>query len=164
MQGEIHTCQRECVKQSKFSPDPPGVVENSESIGRLIIAPEHVDEETGEIKTAAFKKEQLAGDGLSVARLSFATKEELKAVGEDLAGRRAETKFCGLIQAEVREIRRLNSDGARIFCVLDDGLEEFYSHALVLSSKSCRINVRKARLELKNLFSALRSVEDALGE
>jgi len=147
-------CPEENEKQSEYSPDPPGVILDAEVLGRIIIAPEHIDEETGEIKAAAFKKDELKGEGLSLSRLSFATERELETHADLLSSSREQNKFIGIIQGQVTSIRQIRDDGGtRTFCVIDDGLPDYASHSLIRrSGDQGDGTIRKARNQLMKVF------------
>lgn len=158
-------CPEENNKQSVYSPDPPGVVLNPEHLVRIVIAPEHIDKETGEVKNAAFKKDEFKADGLSLSRAEFATVEELTTQAENLASSREENEFMGVLVGQVQAIREITDGaGARVFCVIDDGLEDYPSHALVKRSGNQGDGIlRKARNKMMKIFgSELRSIQDVL--
>ncbi len=159
-------CAEENSKQSPHTPDPPGVISNEENLLRIIIAPEHQDLETGEIKTAAFKKDELKGEGLSFARMKLASEAELNLHASALASTRAENQFMGVLIGNVGAIRQIVDNGARAFCVLDDGLVDFPSHAIVKRSGNQGDGaIKRARAQLMKVFGTnLVSVADALGQ
>lgn len=159
-------CPGELAKQSQFSPDPPGTVRDDEVIAKVVIAPEHLDAESGEIKHALIKKDDLKSNGTSVVRLHFSSKDEIKRLGEGLSSRRPENIFMGVICANVGAIRKIqNIHGKQALCVHDDGKIDFRSHALIFSStQQTDGNIRKIRKMLLDTFGLLKSVESALSK
>jgi len=158
-------CPKESATQSVFSTNPPGVVLDKEVLGRILISPEHVDKETGVVKKAAFKKDELKGSGLSVSRLQYVDPDELDARARELAERRPENDYVGIISANVSTIRALKDDGdKRSFCVVDDGLEDYQSHAIIeREGEKSDGAIRKARKRLMDTFTAsIRNAADAV--
>lgn len=156
----------EKLSVSRFS---PSTVREDEHVARQVFSPIHVDSETGDIKTAAFT--DAFDKGLSVNRISYASKEEIHQLGGDKAQldrrNRPDRKYLGFITVNVADIRECLEGGKRIFAIFDTALEEVPSHAdlcvLLLNANESLTPLpkkaarKKRRLTLKNLFSNLTS-------
>ena len=153
---ETNECPRELTKQSQHSPDPPGVVVDDEFVAKLVIAPQHIEPGTGQVRNALIQKDELERQGTSVVRLQFSSEQEVGELAQKLTSRDARKSFCGIIKAAVSRIRELrSSEGTRTFCVIDDGLPGQPSHALIFSSSALNgPNVRRAREDLLQLFGS----------
>jgi hypothetical protein len=159
--------QREQQQQSEHSPNPPGVVLDEERLGRIVIAPEHYDESEGELLPAAIKKGELLGGGWSVARLDHAAADDIRNKAEELEVRRDENKFAGIVWCVTNFVRGLtDDDGDRCFYVVDDGLADYRSHALVQCTKRYSDSiVRKYRKQLLDeLGNTLYNVDDLVAD
>lgn len=156
-----------CEKQS-VSEYSPGRVEDQEYIARQIHSPIHVDDETGEIKSAAF--DDAFTMGLSVNRLAYSTEREIHELGEKKAendrSNNKKRQYSGFIKAKASEIRSFIENDCRVFSIYDTALKDIIHHAdlfvlilgpntelsPVLPKKAARM---ERRLRLKETFSNL---------
>jgi hypothetical protein len=153
-------CPEEHRQQSEHS---PGVVDDLEDLGRIVIAPEHINRDSGELTPGAFPIRDLKHRGLSLIRLVHATQEEIETRAAELASRRHERSVEGLGTSIAWEIRSLRDEEHRqALCVLDDGEEAFPSHAKAIrSADQSEPSLRKLRGELINFFVPVVSIGDA---
>ena len=154
----------EQVKTSKYS---PGIVKNDETVVRQIFSPIHVDEETGEVKTAAF--DDASNKGLSVNRLAHASPEDIHQSGEkkadtDRKSGKEDRAYLGFVEADVEKIRSDLEDNTRVFTVYDTALKKAIHHGDVCTIKqndcqipklSKKLAKKERRLRLQRKFSTL---------
>lgn len=155
----------EQVKTSKYS---SGIITNEEIVVRQIFSPVHIDEETGDIKTAAF--DDSSNKGLSVNRLAIATAKEIHVLGETKAVRdresgKPERLYLGFVETCVQIIRSDLEDNCRVFAVYDTALEDAIHHGDVCTIKqngceipplSKKVAKKERRLRLQRKFSELK--------
>jgi len=121
-------CPKERFKQKDIS---PGIVGDGESIVLIIIDP--LQWQNGKLIPAAFSKTRLKSCSLSVARGNHSTLAEINShvVHPQLAkpGRR----LVGSCKTQCSIIRSIigDQDSARLFCVIDDGLDDYPAHAVI---------------------------------
>ena len=145
------------VEQRSVSEYSPGIVGNGEVLLRQIFSPIHIDQETGEVKPAAFS--DVKDKGLSTNRLrhisadAIVTKGEAKAVADRDSGK--EREFLGIILAHCRNVRAIKSamEEKRAFCVSDTARADDPSHADVCQVPMSKMAARDARRRLMLEFS-----------
>ena len=157
--GDCEECIEERRQQRACS---PGTVDDEENVARFVLHSSHVAPD-GELAPAAFSvqdfMEQHRG-GLSLARLDHMSTEEVRRRAKALPDRTTGAPTKRMAVAKTQAIRAMRSSGARLFCVVDDGLPDFHAHAIAhladrqLASPS---SVRRDRKILMRAF-ALRSV------
>lgn len=159
MSDDFVGCPEELCQQSKHS---PGIVENEEDIARIVIAPEHIDTATRELKPGAFRIQHLKG-GLSLVRMQHADQQSVESRAVALAERRDELTVEGLGITVACEIRSLRDEEERqALCVLDDGEEDFPAHAMAIrSADQSDSSLRKLRGELIDMFMPVVSIGQA---
>lgn len=150
----MEECTEENEQQSSHS---PGTVRDEERLVRFIWRSDHLAED-GELAPAAFPVKDFldcSRGGLSVARLNHMTTTELRRHA-DLIGSGSAKTVKGMAVAETRSIRAIRNDGARMFCVVDDGKPDFQAHAVTRLADSHGMNrssVRRIRQQLMRSFS-----------
>lgn len=159
----------EQIKTSKYS---PGVVGNEEIIVRQIFSPIHFDEDTGDVKTAAF--EDASNKGLSVNRLAHASSEEIHHLGEEKASTdrklgKSERLYLGFVETDVENVRSDLEDNSRVFTVYDTALKETIHHGdvCIIKQDTCldpalpkKAANKERRLKLQRKFSTLQKNND----
>ena len=160
MSDDFVGCPEELCQQSEHS---PGVVENEEDIARIVIAPEHIDAATRELKPGAFRIQHLKDRGLSLVRMQHADQQSVESRAAALAERRIGTTVEGLGVTLANNIRSLRDDEERqALCVLDDGDEDFPPHAIAIrSADQSDSSLRKLRGDLIDLFMPITSIGEA---
>ena len=159
-------CPKERTQQSIYS---PSTVANDEPILKVILDPTHY--ENGRIKKAAFPKNQLDAETLSVCRASYSSPEEINdQVVAPMMARNPRKSFVGVLRAVCREIRALviEPEAVRVICVIDDGLEHYRAHAHLGFSGTTRVegfwavpNRKEAvRANLARAFGDILSLRD----
>ena len=158
--GEHEECLEERRQQSVYS---PGTVRDDESLARFVSRSEHFAPD-GELATAAFPVQDFLEPrrgGLSLARLGHMSREEVLQRAEASAGGTSDKPTNRMAVARTQTIRALRSKGARLFCVVDNGLLDFRAHAaahLADGGPVSRSSVRRARMHLMQAFT-LQSVD-----
>lgn len=120
----------EKVSQSSFS---PGIVDDKETIARVLVSPKHVLE--GEVLSRAFY--QIKTSPMSVLRKNTNFSDSLDITIKQLTS--SENKYAGYVLANTSDIRNifLENDTIRLFYILDSGAsEEKKAHADVYSTRS----------------------------
>lgn len=157
--ARIEACKPACgCEQHSVSALSPGVVDDTESVARLIYSPHHIDPETGQVKEAAFSDVQ--DKGLSVQRQAHADPDSIRAIGErkladDHAQGKTDRQFLGIVAAQVADIRKdRHEDDSRALCVYDTALPGLPAHADVCQTSAGRAAMKRARRRLRKLFSS----------
>ena len=157
---EREECLEERKQQSVYS---PGTVRDDESLARFISRSEYIAQD-GKLATAAFSVQDFLEPhrgGLSLARLGHMSRAEIRQRAEASADGTNDRPTKGMAVAETQAIRAIHSNGARLFCVVDDGLPDFRAHAvshLADRRSASRSSARRARMLLMQTF-ALRSLD-----
>lgn len=150
--GNREECLEERQQQSVHS---PGTVRDDEDLARFVSRSEHFAAD-GELAPAAFPVQDFLEPrrgGLSLARLGYMLREEI--LQRATVGM-SDKPTNRMAVAKVRALRALRSKGARLFCVVDDGLQDFRAHATThladdrLASQS---SARRARMLLMQAFT-----------
>lgn len=171
---EVEICPEEIAKQSTHS---PALVGDQERLGRFVYADDHVEDDTGDLKTGAFKMSDLIEaerKGFSVTRIAHTTAQELLERGAKFERGGEGRRFRGLGVGLAQEVRSIcDRDGKRALCVVDDGLCDHRAHTLIMrsalyrdpefSDRQLRSKLKRIRESLVNLFSPVMSVEEILG-
>ena len=150
----MEECSEENEQQSCHS---PGTVGDEESLARVIWRGDHLAED-GELAPAAFPTQDFldrSRGGLSVARLEHMMAHESQWLGA-LLGAGSGKRLKGMAVAGTDDVRAIRTDGARAFCVVDDGTADFRAHAAIRLARERRINrssVRRVRHKLMQVFS-----------
>ena len=153
--NSVKECIEEDEQQSSCS---PGTVRDEESLARFIYRSDHLADD-GELAPAAFPVQDFLDrgrGGLSVARLDHMTPIDVQRHVVALVGSGNARATKGMAVAETRGIRAIRNDGARTFCVVDDGKPDFQAHAatrLADSHGMSRSSVRRVRRQLMRSFS-----------
>ena len=157
---DLVECPGERQQQSEHS---TGVVEDDEDLARIIIAPEHIDKATRELKPGAFPLQDLRDRGLSLVRMRHADQDSVERRAAALAERRDERTIEGLGVTVTITIRLLRDEEERqALCVLDDGEQDFPPHAMAIrSADQSDSSLRKLRGDLIDLFIPVVSVGEA---
>jgi len=141
----------ESVSCSRHS---PGRVGDDEQLMRQLAHPIFVDQETHEIKAAAFS--DVFNHGMSVERVQYWSEDEARARGlarveafnqsqTDPAKHRTFVAFASLNAGEVRTLRS-DQDGERCLAVYDTALEDVPAHADVcMIAAKTELNKRRVR-------------------
>lgn len=162
MCSDKDVCPAERTQQSTHS---PGIVEDTENLGRIIIAPEHVDTATGELKPGAFRIDDLKTRGLSLVRLEHASEQQIQDRADQLAARREESSFEGLAVGSTKQVRSFRDNEDRQFlCVIDDGEENFPAHAMARRSADQSDGaLRRLRGDLIDLLKPIKQLSEIYG-
>lgn len=157
--GDCEECIEERQRQRACS---PGTVGDEENLARFVLRSDHVAPD-GELAPAAFPAqdfmEQHRG-GLSLARLDHMSMEEVRGRARALPDITTGKSTKRMAVAKTQAIRAIRSSGARLFCVVDDGLPEFHAHAVVRLAdrqSASRSSVKRHRDRLMRAF-ALQSI------
>lgn len=152
--GERDECVEERQPQSVHS---PGTVRDDESLARFVSRSEHFAAD-GELATAAFPVKHFLEPhhgGLSLARLGHMSREEVRQRAEALADGTTRGSTRRMAVTKTQAIRAIRSSGARLFCVVDNGLPDFHAHAaahLADRRSATRSSVRRDRMLLMQAF------------
>lgn len=148
-------CPACACEASSMSPhSAAGVVNDDETVWRLILSPIHFDTQTGRVKEAAFS--DAWGRGLSVLRGKLIDNAGvLRRRGVDRAGNSAVRKFECAAGAQVGMVRSLRSaDGAGRFCVYDTAEQDEPAHADICQTRHAgKAAQKQLRRELQKLFT-----------
>lgn len=123
-------CECERVTVSDFSPGP---VQDDEILIRTLYSPIHVNNQTQEIKPAAF--DDVLKRGLSVDRKSHISQRELEIktrgkIEQDLEAGKRRDDFWGVTVADCSNVRSiLAEERYRSFCIYDTATEDNRAHA-----------------------------------
>ena len=157
----MECCPKEKLPQGRRADH--GTVSDHETIGYVLIHPDHWDRRNNIPASAAFSKSKLKNTDLSIFRRELASCAQIQDMVVDSYVRKAYQKpgsdgreFVGILLACVAEIRslRLHEDQARAICVLDDGYDGFESHGLLGFSDCVRDN---GRWRSKSVLVAIRA-------
>jgi hypothetical protein len=146
-------CSAEKASVSVYS---PGVVACGEKLARNVFSPIHISAKTGEILPALFS--DVATIGLSVDRLGYASEQDVADRGylkqDRDRGNGKNRDYFGFITSVCGDIRSLNDEAGRLFCVFDTGKEDNEFHADVCQTKSNRTpaDLKKIRKLIFRLF------------
>ena len=152
--GPMEECSEEKEQQSRHS---PGTVGDGERLARLIWRSEHFGAD-GKLVPAAFPTQDFldhSRGGLSLARLDHMTHTEIRRPDALLGGGSGKA-LKGMAVAETTGVRAIRTDGARAFCVVDDGTPAFRAHAAIRLAHQrgmSRSSVRRVRHKLMRVFS-----------
>ena len=148
-------CPAESKRQSVYS---PGVVRDGERLCRVVHQLQAV---VGSgLGPAAFPVKDLCDAeraGISVIRINGMTASECQRLVRTAFDRPAGWTWLGTGTATCGRIRNILHDGARAFCVVDDGKPGFETHALIRlrDPKSRRSLARRLRASLLSAFRYL---------
>ena len=110
----------------------PGPVQDQETLLRIIIEPDHINE--GRIQPSAVQLRDLTQRGLSVHRREYTTEQEIRTAAQALAdrttaaGRRRLEGLASFTAGVVRDIRNLERQA---FVVIDTALPNNMAHASI---------------------------------
>ena len=150
--GDREECPEERRLQSVYS---PGTVRDDENLARFVSRSEHFAAD-GELAPAAFPVQDFLEPrrgGLSLARLGYMSKEEI--LQRAVAGT-SDKPTKRMAVAKAQAIRALRSKDTRLFCVVDDGLQDFRAHAtthLADGRRASQSSARRARMLLMQAFT-----------
>jgi hypothetical protein len=105
-----------------MSPVSPGVVQDDETIIRLVVTPMHVDKKLPKLKSSFF--DYVFSQGLSAQRLDHVANTELVNTVNSLISNRQDRAWIGYVQCQAKDIRRIKSEQESVqqFCVYDAAL------------------------------------------
>jgi hypothetical protein len=152
--GQFADAKPGCAcEQDTLSEYSPGIVEDNETILRMVCVPMHIHSKKPELKSSFFS--HIASFGASVQRLEKSTDEELTACVEGLVSGAEDRVWLGYVQASARAIRdvQVGKEGKQSFCVADAALENNRAHAEI----HCAYRIPEAdrieyRVQLMNVF------------
>lgn len=155
----VKSCDLEKTTQNQYS---PGIVNDNETILRLIISPLHLDPETKEIKPAAFQRKELNKKGASVHRQNYSNEDSLGKLGKKLANRETSRKVAGAVVTKCLAIRKIKDDKSRqCFSLLDTACPDHKGHAdIFFSINFSKPYQLKLRAKLIDVFSGLTSLAE----
>lgn len=151
--GDREECPEERRQQSVHS---PGTVSDDEDLARFVSRSEYIGPDGG-LATAAFTVQDFLEPhrgGLSLARLDGMSKEEIRQRAEASADGTIGGQTNRMAVAKTLAIRAICSKGARLFCVVDDGLPDFRAHATTHLADGRRVNRSSARRARRLLMQA----------
>ena len=125
-----------------------GVVQNDETIVRMVCVPIHVHKKNPSLLPTFFN--HAFTKGMSAQRLGISAPEELSQWVNAFLSADEERAWLGYVQAPCEEIRAILSDDSvsRAFCVYDAALKETPGHVEVCASS--RISADADRLEARS--------------
>lgn len=155
-------CPGESKRQSAYS---PGVVRDEERLCRIVHRVEAVAGSS--LGPAAFPVKDLCDPerrGISVIRIEGMTASECRRLVRTAFGHPARWTWLGIGAATCGRVRNLLHEGARAFCVVDDGKPGFERHALIRlqDPRLRRSTVRRLRAGLIEVFR-YQADDDAFG-
>lgn len=155
--AECPHCACEAHSVSQYSPGPVG---NDETIWRLILAPTHVDAETGKVKEMAF--DDASNKGLSVQRVAAGDDtDDIVERGQARAASKPGTRFELAVGSTAGAVRALRGQDEMRFCIYDTANEGDPGHADVCQTKGGTKTERaRLRRELQKQFSQMISASD----
>ncbi|SDY52603.1 hypothetical protein SAMN05518669_11318 [Variovorax sp. YR634] len=128
--GSFADAKPSCAcEQETLSEYSPGLVQDEETIIRMVCVPMHVHSKRAELKSSFFS--HVATFGASVQRLEFASDGELIGCVEALVGGGEDRMWLGYVEAPASLIRsvQLGDGDTQSFCVADAALPENPAHA-----------------------------------
>lgn len=134
----VSACPKEITRQKESS---PSVVGDKEALLYVLMDPEHWDPRLRRLKNYAFSKSTLMNGELSVCREGHSSPREVcQKIIRPLRVKNPARKFVGLLRAICGDVRALMivPSNVRVFCVVDDGMPDFRSHALIGFSESAK--------------------------
>lgn len=142
-----------CEAES-FSEHSPGLVEEAETIFRMVCVPQHVHPKRPELMSSFFS--HAFSSGVSVQRLEQSKPLENIECVEALVGSKDDRAWLGYVQAPASAIREISlGDDGQSYCVADAALPHNRSHAEIHSARRIpeaeRIEYRR---ELMRVFNA----------
>lgn len=148
-------CPGESKQQSVHS---PGVVRDGERLCRVVHQVEAVVRSG--LGPAAFPVKDLCQPerrGISVIRINGMTASECRRLVRTAFNRPAAWTWLGTGTATCGRVRNIRHEGARAFCVVDDGRPGFETHALIRlrDPKTRRSLARRLRASLLDAFQYL---------
>ncbi len=135
-----------CIcEQSQQSSLSPGLVADDEHLYFILTEPDYWDRKDGRFTNAAFSKSKLwdpePKKRISVARKKHTGRNTIKKyVIEPQNKKNANREFYAAAIAAVEEIRHIEHEQSRAFCVFDDGINGFIGHAIVGASDRLIVN------------------------
>lgn len=115
----------EQVSQSEFS---CGLIRDNEDVIRIIVYPHHMEKGALTLKTAAFNREELLSDGVSIERKELTDPEKLTASSQNLLTSTIRS-IAGYAVVECSSVRAIvDGMGVRVFCILDTALKYNPAH------------------------------------
>lgn len=143
----------------------PGVVQDEETLYRITLHPEHVDED-GKILPAAIASDDLKSRGFSVERKNYCNKENIKKLVDKQIQKApdkrdfAEVAYfgCGV----VRQFYFPDDNSIRSFLVIDEALIDNSAHASIYSAlpSITRSNIKKIKQQLLPLLQTRLCIND----
>ena len=151
--GEREECIEERHQQSVHS---PGTVRDDESLARFVSRREYLAPDGGLAPTAFSTQDFLEPHrgGLSLARLDHMSGEDIRRRAEGTADGTIGGPIKQMAVAQTEAIRAIRSNGARLFCVVDDGQPGFRAHAALHLADHQSANKSSVRRDRKLLVQA----------
>lgn len=145
----------------------PGPVQDQETLLRIIIEPDHINE--GRIQPSAVQLRDLTQRGLSVHRREYTTEQEVRTAAQTLAdrttaaGRRRLEGLASFTAGAVRDIRNLERQA---FVVIDTALPDNMAHASIYlaSPQVSQSLAREMREQLLRLMDHRLTLEQAFAD
>lgn len=130
MLKKAELCSCEQIEVSKH-----GLVNDEETVARVILSPTHINKKTGEIKPSAFPLSHIASKGLSLIRSDRITEDDLYGHACTIAAGIAGNVPCGVMHSKAGSLRSIkDSNKKRALCVFDDPVETNDAHATSIRS------------------------------
>lgn len=142
---------------------PSTTVDINESLIRILLHPDHVDE-LGKMKPSAIPSDDLKGRGLSVDRQQYASKKYIEKNISDLTSRREGVNFSAFAVIKHDSVLSIQDASNReAFYVIADALDGNPAHALILlKNEYTRSEIKKLRKALIDEFKLFNKIEDVL--
>ncbi len=141
----------------------PGIVENSESLLRILFNPDHIRD--GKIVESAIPVKDLRIRGFSVLRKKHVTHGFISSSIQDMLSRprKSEPKiFEKVAKFEVIAVRAIKFENQQVFKVIDTALKNNLGHAsiYIAAAEKGEGFARKMRMRLLPLFENRMSVDE----
>ena len=152
-----YSIEDEKLKINAYS---PCIVDDTESLLRMLLNPEHVSPE-GKFSNAAIKTDDLFIKGVSIEREAYYDNDSLKIIAMRQMEKDQEHRKCAelahFLCSDIRGIKCTDDDKSRLFIVIDEALPENIAHAAIyttMEEKSVnKAMIKSIKTKLTNFFN-----------
>jgi hypothetical protein len=148
---EFPNCVCESHATSDFS---PGIVQDVESLVRIIMSPIDIDEASGELKPDVTR--DAGSHGMSCLRMQGVNASECASLGRQREDMKREKghKYQGFVALSVRDVRLLSEQSQRAYCVYDTAEQLEVRHAEVMCALTEKSKRKEYQVKLWGLMNS----------
>lgn len=153
---EFPNCVCESHPTSDFS---PGIVQDAESLVRIIMSPIDIDEASDELKPDVTR--DAGSHGMSCVRMQGVNAIECASLGQQREDIKREKghKYQGFVTLSVHDVRLLSEKTQRAYCVYDTAEESEVRHAEVMCALTEKSKRKEYQVKLWGLMNSAFTIQ-----